>query len=170
LVDAAEERMQRQPDEPQPAGPVRKIEAQAARIETGTRAEPEAGDLVFVVAHKEKRGFARELLTFKLDLQIEKREPPERLDGRPKKGGPLPARQAFLLSLAARNDLRVDAETRIVDEDPPVHFARVDGSRVPCFDRLHRSLEIERDAEVFGEMIQRANREDAQNLVGASQL
>ena len=134
------------------------------------RAESEAGDLVFVVAHKKERGLASELLAFERDLQIEKREPPEGLHSRPKKGRPFAAREAFLLSLPARHDLRVDAETRIVDEDAPVDFARVDGRACAFFDCLHRGLQIERDTQVLGEMIQGANREDAQDLVGARQL
>jgi hypothetical protein len=135
LIDAPKEGVQGQPDKTEPAGAVRQIESELAAVQAGARTELKTRDLIFVIADKEERRPPGELLAFERDLQIEKREPPEGLDRGPEKGRPFPAREPLLLRLAARYDLRIDAETGVVDEDAAVYFAGVDRRNLAVFDR-----------------------------------
>ena len=59
---------ERQPEQTETTGAVREIQAEAAGIDAGAGSELEAGDLIFVVADKEERSPAIDLLAFEGNL------------------------------------------------------------------------------------------------------
>ena len=61
--------------------------------------------------------------------------------------------------LPGRDEARIDANRRIVDEDAIVHARDVDTLRMARGDGLHRFSEIERDAGILRKVIERAERE-----------
>jgi hypothetical protein len=54
LLEAPEQRREREPEETEPTGPVREVEAEFAGIQTGAGSEIEAGHLILIVADEEK--------------------------------------------------------------------------------------------------------------------
>jgi hypothetical protein len=64
LFDAAEQRAQTEPEEPQPTGAMREIQTEIAGVETTPPAQIEAGDLILVVAYEEESGSPIELRAF----------------------------------------------------------------------------------------------------------
>ena len=74
------------------------------------------------------------------------------------------------MRLAPGNDLRINSEARIVNEDAAIHFAGVHGHDASMHHGPHRHFEIERDAQVLGEMIQGADRQHAKDLLRAGQF
>ncbi len=67
--------------------------------------------------------------------------------------------------LAVDDHVRVDADGRVVDENLAVDLGEIDDAGVPRGDRRRRFLDLQGDAEVFGEMIERAEREHAERHV-----
>ncbi len=82
---------------------------------------------------------------------------------------PFAAAQALLLALAVADDVRIEAEARVVDEDAAVHLADVDEHRPSSDDATHGRGDIERHAEIPGEMVERAEREHAECDLAADQ-
>ena len=165
LIDSPKKRVKRQPEKAEASGPMAEIQAKFAGVHAGAGTEIEAGDLVFIVADEKKGGPAKDLLAFENNPQIQKRKTAHRLKSRPEKRRPLAARETVLLRFAAGNNLGINPEVGIVDENPAVHFTHVHGRDFSLCERSHRLLQIERDAQVLREMVQRADRQHSQNLV-----
>ena len=99
----------------------------------------------------------------------EERKAPQRRQRGPRERQPLAAAEALLLAFAIANDVRVEAQARVVDEDPAVDLADVDPRRVPFGQERHRVVELERNAEVLGEVVERAERKDAEDDAAVDQ-
>jgi hypothetical protein len=67
------------------------------------------------------------------------------------------------------DDVGVQAEARVVDEDPSVDLADVDRPGLSARQDRDRVGELERDAEVLGEVVQRAERENSEDDAGVDQ-
>ena len=70
-----------------------------------------------------------------------------------------------LLGVPLPDHARVDAEARVVDEDAAVQIADVDVAHAAVDDRLDRLRELQRNAGVLGEVIQRAQWKHAERRV-----
>ena len=68
---------------------------------------------------------------------------------------------------AVEHHVRIDADRGIVDEGLAIDLGKVDGALHALGDHLSRLAEMERNAEVLGEMIERAERQNAEGNVGA---
>src|SRR4029453_15923082 len=64
--------------------------------------------------------------------------------------------------VALDDEIRVDADRRVVDEDLAVDLAEIDHAGLTASDCLRGALEVERKPEVLGEMIERSERNDAE--------
>ena len=67
------------------------------------------------------------------------------------------------------DDVRVDADRRVVDEDSPVDLADVDTHAATAGDHADRLVDIRRQAEIPGEVIERAERQNTQRHVRTEQ-
>jgi hypothetical protein len=67
-----------------------------------------------------------------------------------------------LLLLAMPHNTWVESQARIVEKHPAVDLPYVDTRRRTRTNGPHSPFQIERDAEVFGKMVQRAERQDAE--------
>ena len=74
-----------------------------------------------------------------------------------------------LLALALLHDARIEADARIVEEDAAVYFADIHPGDFAGEKCLHRLLEFERDAQVFGEVIEGPHRQNAKGGIRADQ-
>ena len=90
-----------------------------------------------------------------------------RVDGA-REGDPL-AHAAALVLGALLHDGRVEADARVVDEDAAVELADVDQLGLAVDDRLYRRVEVERNADVLGEVIERAERQHAERGLRADE-
>ena len=77
--------------------------------------------------------------------------------------------QALTLEIAVDNHQRVKADRAVVDEDAFVHLGHIDTTILAAGDQLRRLVELGRNAEVAGEMVERAQRQDAKPGLGADQ-
>ncbi len=66
------------------------------------------------------------------------------------------------------DDMRINPEAGVIDEDAPVHFSHIDASNVTFGDRPHRTLEIKRQVQVLGKVIERPERQYAQRFFVAA--
>ena len=66
--------------------------------------------------------------------------------------------------------MRINSETRIVDKSPPVHFRDIHRADVMVDDYAHCALEMERNPQIPGKMIERPKRQHAQCYSGAGYL
>ena len=64
--------------------------------------------------------------------------------------------------VALDDEIRVDADRRVVDKDLAVDLAEIDHAGLTASDCLRGALEVERKPEVLGEMIERSERNDAE--------
>ena len=60
------------------------------------------------------------------------------------------------------NEIRIDAQRRIVQEHAPVHLAHIDQAVPTGRDEPDRAFEVERQPQIPRKVVQRANRQDAQ--------
>ena len=74
-----------------------------------------------------------------------------------------------LLRFPFANNPGIDADTGVVQEDMPVNFAHVDVRDAPGHNRGDRTFQLQRDLQVFCEMIERAERQYPQRSPGADQ-
>src|ERR671931_677162 len=163
-AQAAEERAHGEAEQAQPARAVRDVEAQAAGVEAGAPADGEVLRQVLVVADEDEVRAAHDLPPVGVQAHVEERVAAQDGERRPEEGRPLAAPQALPQLLPAAYDARVEAEARIVDEDPAVHLAHVHRTDAPLADAARGLLDGERDAEVFREVVERAERQDAERL------
>jgi hypothetical protein len=77
-----------------------------------------------------------------------------------------PAQAESLLSLTFANDARAESQARVVQEDAAIHFADIDPDCMARDDGPDRTFDIERDTQVLGEVVHRAQRQHAQRLAG----
>jgi hypothetical protein len=89
----------------------------------------------------------------------------ERVKSRPDKGRPLSPARFLPLLLAAADDTRIEPQAGVVDEDPTVDLSDVDLGDAAFDDVFRGAREIERDLEVFREVIERAERQHPEHLV-----
>ena len=68
---------------------------------------------------------------------------------------------------AIEHDVGIDADRGIVDEGLAIDLGKVDVALRAPGDHLGRLAEMERDAEVLGEMIERPERQDTEGNLGA---
>ena len=129
LAQAAGEGAQRELEQAPAAGPLGDVEAQLAVVQARALADREAFHPVLVVADEDERRPAQHLLAVDDQGDAEERIAPQRRQRRPHERRPLAAAEALLLALAIVNDVGVEAEARVVDEDPAVDLADVDPAR-----------------------------------------
>ncbi len=79
--------------------------------------------------------------------------------------GPFAA-AATLLRFPFPDHSRIEADARVVDEEATVDVADVELTDLSGDDRLHRGLEVQRESEILGEVIERAHWEDAEGCAG----
>ena len=70
---------------------------------------------------------------------------------------------------AVQHEIRIDADRGIVDEDLAIDLGEIDGALLALGDDADRLREVERDAEILGEMVERAQRQDAEGNAGVRQ-
>ena len=72
-------------------------------------------------------------------------------------------------TLALGHHVGVDADQRVVDEDRAVDLPDIDRADVVRGDDRDRQLELERDAEILGEVVERADRQNPHGHAGAGE-
>ena len=75
---------------------------------------------------------------------------------------PLAAAEAFALQVAVDDHQRIEADGAVVDERAAVHLGDVDPPLGAGGDQRRRFVEVGRNAEIAGEMVERAERQDAE--------
>lgn len=94
----------------------------------------------------------------------------KRAEGRPGECRPFRAIELFPLAFAMNHDVRVNSEGRIVDEHAAVYLGYVNWFGLTLRECAYSSIELLWDTEVFGEMIQCAERQHAHDFVCACEL
>ena len=89
------------------------------------------------------------------------------VDRRPHERRPLAPPEALLLVLAVFHDAGIEADARVVDEDAAVDLPDVNERRLSFDDCARRECQVLRNAEVLREVVQGAERKDAELLLGA---
>jgi hypothetical protein len=74
------------------------------------------------------------------------------------------------VSVALRDEFRVDAERGIIQEYAPVNLAQIDSADPAGSDDPDRAFEVERQPQIPRKVVQRAERQDAQREVRAGRL
>ena len=74
-----------------------------------------------------------------------------------------------LLALALLHDARIEAYARIIEEDAAIYLADIHSGDFAGEKCLHRLLELERDAQVFGEVIKGPHRQYAKGGIRADE-
>src|SRR5262245_5632076 len=77
------------------------------------------------------------------------------------------AQPAPLMALAVTNNLRVQADAGIVDKNAFIDRADININAVSASNDANGFFKVERDAQVFGEMIERTKRQNAEYFVSA---
>ena len=137
------------------------IDEQLALIEPRPGAEPNAVDRVFVVADEDERRLPGPLAAVDVDAYRDAAIPPEDAERRDRHRRPLAvplAPQPFPLL----DDARIEADGGVVDEDAIVDLADVDSCEVSRRDDRDRLAKVERDVEILREVIEGAERENAE--------
>ena len=158
----AEQRAKCEPHEAPAAGALCDAHAQHALVERVACADAQAVHPVGVVADEDERRAVTLLALVGAQPGVEKRVAAQRGERRPGEGRPLAAPEPRLLQLALMDDLRVQAEARVVEKEAAVDIGDIDRMDVAVGDRCERGFGFERDAEVAGEMVQRAQRQHAE--------
>ena len=70
-----------------------------------------------------------------------------------------------LLTVTLLHDARIKADTGIVQKNVPINFADIDPGEVTGKQDLYRPLELKRDAEIPGKMVESPHRQHAENSV-----
>lgn len=70
------------------------------------------------------------------------------------------------MAVTIGHHVRVDADGRVVDEYSAVEFADIDLSHTPGCNHANGSLDVDRDAEILGEVIERAEGNDTERNAG----
>ena len=83
----------------------------------------------------------------------------------PTRARPIAEAVPLLPPLALAHNRWVDAEAGVVDEDAAVDLGGVHARDAPGEQSARGLFEVEREAEVFGEVVERAEREHAERLV-----
>ncbi len=144
--------------------------AQLAVLEALAAAGRAEVDAVIVVADEQQRRIdAAGLLIIDGERQPAVIEPGQR----PRRGDqhrqPLVAAEPPALHVAVDDHQRIEADGAVVDEDAPAHLTKVDAALAAGGDDLGRFLEIEWNAEIAREMVERAERQDAERRLGAGE-
>jgi len=74
-----------------------------------------------------------------------------------------------LLLFALVYEARIKTQARVVEEDVSINFPDINLGRVVCDDRSRRSFHDERDLQILGEVVERAERQNSQRFVGVDQ-
>jgi hypothetical protein len=64
--------------------------------------------------------------------------------------------------VALDDEIRIDADRRVIDEDLAIDLAEIDHAGLAATDCRRGAVEVEREAEILGEMIERSERNDAE--------
>ena len=148
-----------------------KIKGETAAIDVLALAEPCAVEAVLIVADEEEGGGAASWAALDFEIDGETPEADEGAGGCGDEGGPFIAAGA-LHSFAVEDHGGVDAERRVVDEGSGGESKRsdpggVDPACVAGGDDCDRGLELEGEIDVFGEVVEGADGEDAHATRGA---
>src|SRR5205085_12175103 len=122
-----------------------------------------------VVADEDEGSAAHYLLAVGVQSHVEERVAAQDGERRAEEGRPLAAAQTLAQLVSAAHDARVESEARIVDEDTAVDLAHVHRTDSPLADAARRLPDCERDAQVFREVVERAERQDAERLLCAGE-
>src|SRR6476659_8204450 len=68
-----------------------------------------------------------------------------------------------LLAFALLHNTRIEADTGIVEENASIYFADIDADDFAGEQGLHRLLELKRDTQILGEMVESSHRQHAEN-------
>ena len=103
------------------------------------------------------------------DPHVQRGELRQQPEGGDRHRQPLAALEALHLLIARLDDRRVEAERRVVEEDLAVDLADVDAVDLPLGDQPDGGLGIGRELEVAGEVVERAERQDAERHLAVHQ-
>jgi hypothetical protein len=130
----------------------------------------ETGHIIFVVVYKNEWRLSHQHFSVPGDADIEKLKPMKDMKRRRDERPQFPAFEPMLFRLAQGDNVRINSETRIVDKNPTVHFRDIHGDGVMVDHYAHRALEMERNPQIPGKMIERPERQHAQCYSGAGYL
>jgi hypothetical protein len=99
-------------------------------------------------------------LIIQTESQVQKRIATQCRHGSPEKRRPFPSSQPLLL-IPISYDIRVQAETRIIEKDSAIHFGGVDLDAVSASDIAYRIIKVQRNMQVSRKMVQCPERNDA---------
>jgi hypothetical protein len=162
---AVRQRAERQRQDLEPAAFRCDEDRKAAAVERRSRPELESRRRVLVVADEDE-GRAHDV-----QLAVDRHPGGEHSIAAPRAGhrdgerGPLAA-PLPLLGEPFPDHAGIDAQAGVVDEDAPVEIAHVDVADVPGDDRLHGLRELQRNAGVLREVVQRAAGNHSESRVG----
>ena len=166
----AERRLRHQPQQRQAAACLRDVEAEFAAVERLARAERRRAERIGVVADERARRAPRPYALAGGNVQPVHRKtaqhPHERQHHRP----PFAEAERAPPLLARLDHVGIDADRRVVDEDAAVDLAHVDVARAPLRDEQRREFDDRRDAQVLGEVVERAERQHAERNARARQM
>ena len=138
------------------------IEPELAGIEALAPAEGEQLNAVFVVADEQAGRAVRPREVLGRDAQAPPRKMPEHAEERRHHGHPFGQLVLGHPPFPIDDHVRVDADRGIVDEGLAVDLGEVDDTRAASGDGCRRFLDRQGDAEVLGEMVERAERQHAE--------
>ena len=166
LAQPAEKRAQRETQQTPSSAAVRHVKAELGAVEAFAAADAEALHLIAVVADEDKRRAADVRHAIADETDMEKRRAAHYGQRRPEHRAPFAAAQAFLLLGSPAHHVGIESDTRVVQENPAVHFTHVYAHRVPAGDGMRGRLHVERDTHILRKMIERADGHHAERRVG----
>ena len=146
---------------------VHDVDREVAARERGPVHAVETFHPVLVVPDEDERRAAHHGLVLHADADAHERPPPHHREGGPHGRDPL-AQPAGPVSLAELDDTGIDPDAGVVEEIPPVHLAHVHLPLHALRDDADGVRQVQRNAQVLGEVVERAGREDAQRDLAAA--
>src|SRR6266850_2211468 len=160
----AEQGPQSQSDQPPSAGAVSYVKAQLSPIQTFAQANIKSLHRIFVIADKNEWRSATKFPSVHTQANIEKRISAKHCHCGPNECRPFARTQALLL-LTFKNHRWVQAQARIVEKDSSVDFAHINADDAARCYRARSEIQIVRNLQISREMIERAERQNTQNLI-----
>ena len=169
LLEISEQCVQSDLQQSKSTGARRHIQTQMSGVQTSSPADVETFHLIRVVADKDERRARSDFLAVGIQANVKKRIAAQNFERGAKKRIPLSVAEPLSL-LAPPHDVRVKSQTGIVNKYLSVDLSNVNFGNVTGNNRARRFFEVERNVQVFGEMIERAERQYAENLFRADQF
>jgi hypothetical protein len=161
LLSAPDQKLSCQAKQPGPPLGIQHVQRQRSFGERLARSRVNSDHAVLVVRHEDEWRPPDDCFLIDYDPNGHEWIPAQHRQGGPQRGNPLGS-YSRPISLSQADDGGVNPETRVVQEDSPIQLAHIHVADDPIEHYLGRFLDIEGEAKILREVIQRAQGQDPQ--------